>query len=81
MAGIDLKERRGTLKENYSVIAAFFPMKKKRRKKKKSTARYGKNGNPNVFVISASNLIVCYTAVFSVVTQRSSHTKNGCAAD
>ena len=38
MAGIDLKERRGTLKENYSVIAAFFPMKKKEEKRKK--ARY-----------------------------------------
>ena len=35
LAGIDLKERRGTLKENYSVIAAFFPMKKKKKKKEK----------------------------------------------
>jgi len=33
-------------------------MKKKetKRKKKKSTVSHGKNGNPNVFVISASNL-------------------------
>ena len=29
---------------------------KRRRKKKNSTVRYDKNGNPNVFVISACNL-------------------------
>ena len=51
-------------------------MKKKEEKRKKA-----RHDNPNVFVISASNLIVCYTAVFSVVTQRSSNTKNGCVAD
>ena len=29
---------------------------KRRRKKKNSTVRYDKNGNPNVFVISACNV-------------------------